>query len=54
MMNLLTGNGFYIITSQIDHNGNQVYTKIEVAGDKMFLGSTWYIVAETPKFPILY
>lgn len=38
----------------IDHNGNQVYTKIEVAGDKMFLGSTWYIVAETAKFPILY
>jgi len=34
--------------------GDQVFTKIEVAGDKLFLGSTWYILQMTRKFPVLY
>jgi hypothetical protein len=38
----------------IDNTGDQVYTKIEVAGDNMFLGSTTYILQMDRKFPVLY
>lgn len=33
---------------------DQVYTEIEVNGDRMFLGSSWYILLMTRNFPVLY
>lgn len=33
---------------------DQIYTEIEVSGDRMFLGSSWYILQMTRNFPVLY
>lgn len=41
-------------TTELDFEGDQIYTSVAVSGDDMFIGSSWYILEEQRKFPVLH